>query len=152
GEPAAFLRVDLGLGDLDGTHLSLADEMQVVRRARALGLPVPEVIAMLDDPATAVMELARGTARPSAEAAEAVGPENMGQIARLHRVDPAEFGIAEPPTIPAALLEDLAAHEAEAVRRGIARNPLVRLGLRILRETLPRSEAAPAMLHGDVGA
>ncbi|MBA3055760.1 MAG: phosphotransferase [Sphingomonadales bacterium] len=152
GEPAAFLRVDLGLGDLDGTHLSLADEMQVVRRARALGLPVPEVIAMLDDPATAVMELARGTARPSAEEAEAVGPEYMGHIARLHRADPAEFGLAAPPTITAALLEDIAAHEAEAVRRGIARNPLVRLGLRILRETLPRSEAAPAMLHGDVGA
>lgn len=152
GTPIAFLRVDLGSHSAGSESLSLAQEIEFVKSAFRLGFPVPEVYGMLDDPPVAVMELARGTARPDEAEIERVAPEFMGHIARLHQVDPNEFGVKIPSTISEAIAVDLDEWVADAERRGITENALVRLGLRVLRHTLPKSDAPPSMLHGDVGA
>lgn len=152
GEPIAFLRIDLGIDTAVAAGKNLATEMALVRRAHELGFPVPRVFAVIDNPQVGVMELAAGTARPDPAEAERVGPEFMGHIARLHTISPAEFGLPAAPTVNAAIGEDLAGWIADAEGRGVMRLPLVRLAARILRHTLPPSDAPPAMLHGDVGA
>lgn len=152
GEPTAFLRIDLGIQTEVTAGKSLVREMETVRRAHALGFPVPRVIAMLTDPSVAVMELAAGTARPDDAEAERVGPEFMGHIARLHSIPPAEFGMAAAPTLTQAIADDLDTYEADARGRGLFESDVIRLGFRVLRATMPRSDEPPAMLHGDVGA
>lgn len=152
GQPIAFLRIDLGVETTVTVGKALESEVALLRRARALGFPVPEVFALLENPAVAVMELATGTSRPDEAEAERVGPEFMGHIARLHQVAPAEFGLSAPATVSQAITQDLDNYIADADARGIIRRPLVRLAARILRHTLPQTTEPPAMLHGDVGA
>lgn len=152
GEPIAFLRVDLGVETDVTVGKALANEVELLRRAHALGFTVPKVYALLEDPAVAVMELAPGTSRPDEADAELVGPAYMAEIARLHRVAPAEFGLTPPATVSAAIALDLDAYVADARANGVARRPLVRLAARILRHSLPDCTDSPAMLHGDVGA
>lgn len=152
GEPIAFLRLDLGV-DTEVTYgKALANEVALLRRAHALGFPVPEVYALLENPGVAVMELAAGTGRPDEADAERVGPEYMAQIAKLHAVSPAEFGLPAPATVSDAIRQDLDAYVADAEGRGVTRLPLIKLAARILQHTVPQSQEPPAMLHGDVGA
>lgn len=152
GQPIAFLRIDLGVETAVTVGKALEGEVALLRRARELGFPVPEVFALLDNPVVAVMELAAGTSRPDEAEAERVGPEFMAHIARLHQVAPAEFGLSAPATVSQAIAQDLDNYVADANARGIASRPLVRLAARILRHTLPKTSEPPAMLHGDVGA
>jgi len=152
GEPIAFLRVDLGFETDVTVGKALANEVELLRRAHALGFTVPKVYALLEDPAVAVMELAAGTSRPDEADAELVGPAYMAEIARLHEVAPAEFGLTAPATVSEAIALDLDAYVADARANGVARRPLVRLAARILRHSLPDCADPPAMLHGDVGA
>lgn len=152
GEPLAFVRYDLGIASSVGIGKALAGEIGIVERAHALGFPVPRVFGMIDKPLAAIMELAAGTSRPSAEEAEQVGAEFMGHIARIHALSPAQFGVETFPTLKAAVLADLAAYEQDARTYGTLADPLVRLAFALLRATVPDSPEAPAMLHGDVGA
>ncbi|CAN5293371.1 hypothetical protein BH10PSE13_BH10PSE13_18050 [soil metagenome] len=152
GEAIAFVRADLGVASEVSVGKSLPHEIAIVRRAHALGFPVPRIFGMVAQPAAAVMELAPGTARPDVDEAERVGPDYMAHIARLHGIAPGEFGLDAPATLTEAIAVDLDTYEADALSRGILHNPVISLAFRLLRATLPRSDAAPSMLHGDVGA
>ncbi|MCW2620479.1 MAG: aminoglycoside phosphotransferase [Frankiales bacterium] len=155
--PIAFLRVEGTSGPAEpGSEVDagfgLRREAGVLRSLHAQGLPVPELLAALDDPAGLVLELIGGTSRPDPEEAERVGPEFMTLIARVHDLDPADFPVPQFGTLADAVDGELRGWWGRAVEGGSDRQPLVRLGRRVLGATATRSTEPPTFLHGDVGA
>ncbi|MCM3924171.1 phosphotransferase family protein, partial [Frankia sp. AiPs1] len=151
GAGIAFLRADPVTGGvMDGSEMTLAREAEVLRRVRAHGLPVPAVLATLTDPAGTLLELVPGTSRPDPAAVEQAAPQYMALLARLHRIDPPELGVAAS-SITAALRSDLDWWRARAATTGTLDRPLIRLALRILADDLPDDPTPARPVHGDAG-
>ncbi|WP_261558851.1 phosphotransferase family protein [Frankia tisae] len=151
GAGIAFLRADPATGGvMDGSEMTLAREAEVLRRVRACGLPVPAVLATLADPAGTLLELIPGTSRPDPAAVEQAAPQYMALLARLHRLDPVDLGVAAS-SITAALRSDLDWWRARAATTGTLDRPLIRLALRILADSLPDDPAPARPVHGDAG-
>ena len=147
----AFLRLDDGNSGMSGTEFDLRREADLLRRIRSLGLPVPEVLATIDDPPATVMELVPGTERLDRETAEAVGEELMGLVARIHAVDTAGLPFDRPATTTEAVDADLAWWTARVTATDLQDVPLVRLAGRVLATTRPDVPAPPGLVHGDLG-
>lgn len=150
GEPVAFLRVE-GHGALAGSELDLRREAAIIGAAGALGFPVPEVLAILDDPTALLMTLVPGTSRPDPQDLDAVAGEYMGLVARLHSSDPGAFPVAQPPTVTAAIEADLGFWDGLVVTGGVGHVPLLAAARRVLGQQLPDDEGAPVLVHGDAG-
>jgi aminoglycoside phosphotransferase (APT) family kinase protein len=150
--PFAFVRCESSDGGSGGDRYGLRHEIAILGPAARLGFPVPVVLGTFEDPVGLVMAYVKGDARPDPETVEAVAPEYLALVARLHRVDPAEFGFVGPSTVHEAIADDLAWWEGRAGRNGAVDNLMVGLGRRLLAATIPHDDSPPCVVHGDVGA
>lgn len=150
GDEAFVLRLAPSAEWLAGRALDMAKEAEVIRRARAGGVPAPEVVAELlpeDELGLGfVMRCVPGS--PDPEAALASPPALLDEIAAamagVHALDPADLPFL-PVLEPGGGVEALAAQFAEA---GGDRPP-VALGIAWLRANLP-PPAPLCVLHGDL--
>jgi aminoglycoside phosphotransferase len=147
--PVAFLRVE---GGFAGRRYGLRREAVVLPVCAAMGLPVAQVLGTPGDPPGLLMEVVPGTSRPSPEEVEAVAPEYLALVSRLHAADPCAFPVEQFATVYEAVTEDLHWWERYAEETGAMEEAIVRLGGQVLRTTIPKVTAAPVLLHGDVGA
>jgi aminoglycoside phosphotransferase (APT) family kinase protein len=152
-DPVAFVRAESGSA-LAGATLSLAVEARLMGAAASRGLPVPEVLAFIEEPPAIVTRVVPGTAQPSAADVEAVGAEYMGLIAELHRapIEAFPFPAIAIATVTDAIRADLGRFQQWARSAGVDDVPLLRLAWRVLEATMPQTEDKPRVLHGDVGA
>ena len=147
---AHVLRRAASAGVMAGRPLSHADEAAVIRAARAVGVPAPEIVAQLDPNdglgSGFVMRRLRGTAAPEA-ALDGLGASLLGELgaalAGIHRLDPAAVAFI-PLLDPATGVEGLAGQFAD---HG-GNRPIIALGLAWLRANLP-GPIAPRLIHGD---
>ncbi|HEX5588195.1 MAG TPA: phosphotransferase family protein [Acidimicrobiia bacterium] len=148
-EPVAFYRCESGFA---GRRYGLRREAEVLPVAAALGWPVPQVLGTPGDPPGLLMNLVPGTSRPDPDETEATAPEYLALVAGVHAADPAAFPIEQFATTSDALRDELAWWTAYADECGVLEEPLLRLAARVLAATLPDSDEAPSLVHGDVGA
>jgi aminoglycoside phosphotransferase (APT) family kinase protein len=146
----AFLRCKTDVS-MDGLGYSLRREAAVMQQAERLGLPVPRVLGVFDDPDSVLMEVAKGTSSPNAEEIEAVAAEYMGLVARLHSLDVTSFPIEQHPSMEAAIADDLNGWIGRAEQNGVLDGPLLALAARVLTGRMPTGGQAPVVVHGDIG-
>lgn len=148
GAPVAFLRQE---GGFAGRRYGLQREAAVLPVAAALRLPVPEVLGTPGDPPGLLMNVVPGTSRPPLDEVETTAPAYVALVGRVHAADPAAFPVEQFPTVRDAISDELAWWESYAEESGAFDEPVVRLGARILRTTLPDVDEPPVLVHGDVG-
>ncbi len=131
-------------------NAGLAAEAELIRRAAAVGVPVPAVVALLQPHHQLgdgfVMRRLRGETlgrRVAAAHRPALAWQCGAALARIHAVDMAD-GPALRQTQPRAEVQHLADWHA---RHGTAR-PVFQLALRWLAEHAP-ADVVPALVHGD---
>ncbi|MCW2529528.1 MAG: hypothetical protein JWM76_4388 [Pseudonocardiales bacterium] len=151
-DPIAFVRAQVGPNQIGGTTHALDREAELMRAAGALGLPVPQVLAVLVDPSALVMKMVPGTSTPSPAQVDEVAAEYMTLIAAVHRADPALFPLDPAATVTEAIVNDLQRFRCWAAAAQVERLPLIRLADRVLELTRPVVDDPPTVLHGDAGA
>jgi aminoglycoside phosphotransferase len=148
----AFLRVEADSRQAAGARHGLRREAGVLLQLRTSGLPVPELLGKLDDPPALVLELIPGTSRPDPDEVERVAPQYMELLARVHGLDPTQFPLRQSATLAEAVAAEVAEWWGLAVEEGTDRQPLVRLGHRVLSATATGASEPPVLVHGDAGA
>jgi aminoglycoside phosphotransferase (APT) family kinase protein len=149
GPPIAFHRCE---GGMAGRRYGLGREAAVLPVAARLGWPVPLVLGTPGEPPGLLMNVVPGTSRPDPEETEEVAPEYLALVAAVHGADPAAFPIEQFATMGEALTDELDWWCDYAEDRGAMEEPVIRLGARVLRATMPTIDEAPSLVHGDVGA
>jgi aminoglycoside phosphotransferase (APT) family kinase protein len=138
----------------------ISDEFELIGRARAAGVPVPEPLA-LEGPGGRLgtegmlMAFVDGTSvaprilrKPEFEAARSRLTAQLGEaLARIHSIDPGELGgvLPESPDDPATGQIDEWERQLDEIGEPL---PTVELGLRWLRANAPEP-AEPRLVHGD---
>jgi aminoglycoside phosphotransferase len=149
GGPIAFYRAE---GGLAGRRYGLRREAAVLPVAAGLGWPVPHVLGTPGDPPGLLMNLVAGTSRPAPEEIEPLAAEYLRLLADVHAADAASFPIEQYETMAEAVGDDLRWWTDYAEERGALDEPLLRIAARVLAFTLPTTDEAPSLVHGDAGA
>ncbi len=147
--PVAFYRAE---GGLAGRRYGLRREAAVLPVAAALGWPVPRVLGTPGDPPGLLMNLVAGTSRPAPEEIEPLAAEYLHLLARVHAADATSFPIEQYDSMADAVADDLRWWTDYAEDRGVLDEPLLRVAARVLAVTLPSTDEAPSLVHGDAGA
>ncbi|MGD9794402.1 MAG: phosphotransferase family protein [Acidimicrobiia bacterium] len=151
GQSLAFLRTEPA-GWSMGPRYGLSREAKMLRGAHRLGFPVPQLLGTPGTPPGLLTEMIIGTSRPDPDEVEAVAPEYLAQIARLHAIDPREFDVDQYDTVRNAIADDLRWWNDFGARTGAMDTRLLRFAARVLSATLPDVGDMPSVVHGDVGA
>jgi aminoglycoside phosphotransferase (APT) family kinase protein len=171
GRPGWFIRVDRPEGsrryyvrgergsDFGYTkRYGLQREVRVLRLLRSEGIPVPEVIAVCEDPSVAILEHVEGendfTRIESREERNRVARHFAEVMARWHAIPAGNFveaGLALPTGREGYVLDDLAVWEAghfPGLREPV---PLVRFACGWLRRNVPNPPERLVLVQGDTG-
>jgi aminoglycoside phosphotransferase (APT) family kinase protein len=150
--------MDRGDEQLISREFTLEREFRVLEALAASGARVPKVYGFCADPAGMLMERVAGdfdyTTLAPGPVRDALDDDFLGELARVHALDPALFvaaGIAAPASDEACVLHDLAAWERAyrmALRRPV---PLVEFAVRWLRRNLPAPPKRLSLVQGDTG-
>lgn len=153
-----FLRVDSGTGPLSGTEYTLAREWSFLKPLSDRGYPVPKVLACSAELNAILMEHVAG--RTSYEVTlpqatqRAMERELIECVVRLHRIPPAELGIAEyagRESVGAAIRAALGNWQRLYAEQVSFKDPAVDFALEWLRHNVPDADAPSVLVHGDVG-
>lgn len=154
----AFLRRETGTGPLADTPFTLAREYAVLRRLQGGDVPVPGVIAFSAEEDAMLMAVVPGFTsyeRTLGEAEEEpLRRELMAAVVALQRMPPSlvpELGAGGPATLDETIRRDLALWRSLYEARAAARDPLLDHALDWLESAVPDGDAAPVIVHGDVG-
>jgi aminoglycoside phosphotransferase (APT) family kinase protein len=155
---ACYARMDRGAEQLISREFTLEREYRVLRALGDAGARVPRVYGFCADPAGILMERVPGefdyTKLAPGPARDALDDDFLGELVRIHQLDPARFvaaGIEPPANAPQTALHDLALWE-RAYRRTLLRPvPVVEFATRWLRRNLPEPPLRLSLVQGDTG-
>lgn len=158
GAPPVFLRVDSGGGPLSGTGFTLGREWSFLKPLSDRGYPVPRVIDYSPELNAILMEHVEGTTsyhvKVSDETQRTIERALIGCVVQLHRIPPAELGIADyagRETIGAAIGAALDTWQPLYAGTVTFKDPAVDFALEWLRHNVPDADAPSVLVHGDVG-
>jgi len=153
-----FLRVDSGTGPLSGTEYTLAREWSFLKPLSDRGYPVPRVLGYSPELNAILMEHVDGRTSYEVTLPEAtqraVERELIECVVRLHRIPPAELGIAEyagRETVGAAIRGALGNWQRLYAEQVSFKDPAVDFALEWLGHNVPDADAPSVLVHGDVG-
>lgn len=153
-----YARMDRGEEQIISREFTLEREYRVLRALAEAGARVPRVHGYCTSPPGMLMECVAGdfdyTKLPPGPTRDALDDDFLGELARIHALEPERFvaaGIDAPPTPEACVLHDLALWE-RAYRRALRRPvPLVEFALGWLKRNLPAPPARLSLVQGDTG-
>jgi len=153
-----FLRVDSGGGPLSGTGFTLAREWSFLKPLSDRGYPVPRVLAYSAELNAILMEHVEGTTsyhvKVGDETQRLIERALIGCVVELHRIPPAELGIADyagRETVGAAIRAALDTWQPLYAATVSFKDPAVDFALEWLRHNVPDPDAPSVLVHGDVG-
>lgn len=151
-----IVKRDTGRGPLSGTMFTPGREALAIRAAGAAGIAAPRVLAISDDGRMFVMARLAGSPDLDADADpdhRAVRDSFVAQVAALHRLDVRATdlpGLDDLPTVASALRANIAAYRD--VYAGLTANEsVVDDAFALALEAAPGDDAAPVLVHGDLG-
>jgi aminoglycoside phosphotransferase (APT) family kinase protein len=155
---AAVLRMEGGRGPMSGTVYTLAREARLFAAIGERGVAVPRVFGFNAQYQALLMERIAGSADYAAlqhpEERRAIETDLIRKLAHLHSVaiDFSRFidGPA-PATVTAALAQEVNYWRGLYRERSAEPEPIIDFAFDWLARNQPLSDAAPALVHGDIG-
>jgi aminoglycoside phosphotransferase (APT) family kinase protein len=154
-----YARMERGPEHAIARAFTLEREHRVLTALNACGARVPRVYGYCADPCGILMERVAGEFDYSAAALdpaerEALGRDFLGELARLHALDPERFlaaGLEAPASAERCALHDLAVWEGAYRSHLRAPVPVVEFALGWLRRNVPPPPARLSLVQGDTG-
>jgi aminoglycoside phosphotransferase (APT) family kinase protein len=152
-----FLAYDGGQRIIPGAREKHLREASLLQALADTGIRAPRLLASDADLRAHLFEFVEGEDRfmrlKDSQEAMAVATEFIGELARLHNLDPAElalegFGPIEPPA--RTILRRIEELEAEHTAAGPP-DPFIVYGLQWLRRHVPAYDGPVVVVHGDAG-
>jgi aminoglycoside phosphotransferase (APT) family kinase protein len=141
---AVIVRADSGDGPYSHTPLSLEREASVYRALQGSGVPIPRLRGY--DAAAGAIALERVPGAPAWDGA--VLDALLGELARLHTIDPATLDL---PGFAPSALADVELWATIAQRRVTVASPFADFAFERLREHYPGDPERLVLDHGDPG-